>query len=226
MTELPLVLAMTGASGAGFAIRLLQCLRHAGIPVQLTYSDAALQVLRTELGLRIESCETEFRPELFGLDGDAPWWQRLSDSPPPDLAPQVQPQAPVEVYAVNDLSSPIASGSHLTRGMIICPCSGNTLSAVARAAASNLIHRAADVHLKERRPLVLVTRETPLSTPQLENMAAVSRFGATVLPASPGWYHGVRSIYDLIDFIVARILDQFRIPHQLTSRWGTLAKEE
>ena len=167
MTDLPLVLAMTGASGAGFAIRLLQCLHHAGIPLQLTFSDPALQVLRTELGLHIDPCRREFRPQDFGLTGDSPWWQRLSDSPPPELGPPVHPAAPVQVYAVNDLCSPIASGSHLTRGMIICPCSSSTLSAVVHATASNLIHRAADVHLKERRLLVLVPRETPLSTPQL-----------------------------------------------------------
>ena len=109
--------------------------------------------------------------------------------------------------------------------MVICPCSGSTLSAVAHAVGTNLIHRAAEVHLKECRRLVLVPRETPLSTPMLENMAAVSRYGATVLPASPGWYHGVNSLFDLIDFVVARILDQFHIPHRLTERWGADSEE-
>jgi 4-hydroxy-3-polyprenylbenzoate decarboxylase len=116
--------------------------------------------------------------------------------------------------------SPIASGSHLTRGMVICPCSGSTLSAVVYASGSNLIHRAADVHLKERRKLVLVPRETPLSVRQLDNMKQACEAGAIVLPAAPGWYHGVESTRDLVDFIVARILDQLEIPRTLIQRWG------
>jgi 4-hydroxy-3-polyprenylbenzoate decarboxylase len=104
--------------------------------------------------------------------------------------------------------------------MVICPCSGSTLSAVVHASGSNLIQRAADVHLKERRRLILVPRETPLSSRQLENMRLACDAGAVVLPASPGWYHGVKSLQDLVDFIVARILDQLSIPHTLMKRWG------
>ena len=104
--------------------------------------------------------------------------------------------------------------------MVICPCSGNTLSAVVHGASNNLIQRAADVHLKEARKLVLVPRETPLSAIQLENMRRVCEAGAVVLPAMPGWYHGVRSIADLIDFVVARILDQLGIEQDLIQRWG------
>jgi 4-hydroxy-3-polyprenylbenzoate decarboxylase len=116
--------------------------------------------------------------------------------------------------------SPVASGSALTSGMVICPCSGGTLSAVAHGSSTNLIHRAADVHLKERRRLILVPRETPLSLTHLDNMKRACEAGAVVLPASPGWYHQVTSVHDLVDFLVARILDQLGVAHQLSGRWG------
>lgn len=116
--------------------------------------------------------------------------------------------------------TPIASGSFLTSGMVICPCSGATLSGVVHAAGNNLIQRAADVHLKEHRKLILVPRETPLSVFQLENMHRAAQAGAIVLPAMPGWYHGVESLVDLIDFVVARILDHLDVPHALMKRWG------
>jgi 4-hydroxy-3-polyprenylbenzoate decarboxylase len=228
-TNLPLVFAMTGASGAGIAIRLLECVLHAKIPVQMSVSEAACEVLRTELGLDPNVRSGQFSAEEFGLSASKPWWKNLADHAPPPFASRVESagvieatvtEATVELYDSRDLLSPIASGSHLTRGMVICPCSASTLSTICHSVGTNLIHRAADVHLKERRRLVLVPRETPLSTPMLENMAAISRYGATVLPASPGWYHGVRDVYDLIDFVVARILDQFQIPHQLMKRWG------
>jgi 4-hydroxy-3-polyprenylbenzoate decarboxylase len=114
----------------------------------------------------------------------------------------------------------MASGSFLTAGMVICPCSGTTLSAVAVGAATNLIQRAAEVHLKERRKLILVPRETPLSLAHIDNMRRVTKGGAIVLPASPGWYHGVRSAADLADFVVARICDQLGVEHTLMNRWG------
>ena len=108
----------------------------------------------------------------------------------------------------------------LTSGMVICPCSGRTLSAVAAGASTNLIHRAADVHLKERRRLILVPRETPLSLIHLDNMRRALQAGAVILPAMPAWYQGVASVSDLVDFVVARILDQLQIPHALSPRWG------
>jgi 4-hydroxy-3-polyprenylbenzoate decarboxylase len=114
-----------------------------------------------------------------------------------------------------------ASGSFLTGGMVVCPCSGSTLSGIAHAASMNLIQRAADVHLKERRRLILVPRETPLSIIQLDNLRKASEAGAVILPASPGWYHGVSSVRDLVDFVVARILDQLAVPHTLMKRWGS-----
>lgn len=116
--------------------------------------------------------------------------------------------------------TPIASGSFRTDAMVVCPCSGSTLSAIARSAASNLITRAAEVHLKEHRKLVLVPRETPLSVLQLENMHRVAQAGAVVLPAMPGWYHDVQSLDDLVDFVVSRILDQLDIDNALIGRWG------
>ena len=119
-----------------------------------------------------------------------------------------------------NLMAPIASGSFLTSAMVICPCSGSTLAAVAHSMGENLIHRAAEVHLKERRKLVVVPRETPLSLPQLKNMQAIHEAGAVVLPASPGFYHGATSMADLVDFVVARICDQLGVAHTLMRRWG------
>jgi 4-hydroxy-3-polyprenylbenzoate decarboxylase len=117
--------------------------------------------------------------------------------------------------------APMASGSFLTAGMVICPCSGTTLSTVASGAANNLIHRAAEVHLKERRKLILVPREAPLSLAHIDNMRRVTEAGGVILPASPGFYHGASSIDDLVDFVVARICDQLGVEHTLTKRWGT-----
>jgi 4-hydroxy-3-polyprenylbenzoate decarboxylase len=119
-----------------------------------------------------------------------------------------------------DFMAPVASGSFLTGGMVVCPCSGSTLSGIAHGASNNLIQRAADCHLKERRKLILVPRETPLSIVQLDNMRRAAEAGAVILPAMPGWYHGVKSLQDLVDFVVARILDQLGVPQALMRRWG------
>jgi 4-hydroxy-3-polyprenylbenzoate decarboxylase len=119
-----------------------------------------------------------------------------------------------------DMFSPIASGSFLTVGMVVCPCSGSSLAAMAGGIGSNLIHRAAEVHLKERRKLILVPRETPLSLVQIENMRRVSEAGAVVLPASPGFYQGAEAIADLVNFVVARICDQLGVENELIRRWG------
>jgi flavin prenyltransferase len=116
--------------------------------------------------------------------------------------------------------SPIASGSFLTAGMVICPCSGSTLAAISHSMGTNLIHRAAEVHLKERRKLILVPRETPLSLPQIDNMRKATEAGAVVLPASPGFYHGPKSIDDLVNFVVGRICDQLGVEKELIRRWG------
>ena len=196
--NLPLVVAVTGASGVVYTLRLLEVLLQSGREVLLTISPSGREVLRQELGVEIDL-------DHFDLESLAP------NSSGPDS---------LRYFHYQDFMAPIASGSHLTAGMVICPCSGSTLSAIANASGSNLIQRAADVHLKERRPLILVPRETPLSSLQLDNMQRVCRAGAVVLPAAPGWYHGVRSVQDLVDFIVARILDQLSVPHKLMSQWG------
>lgn len=196
---LPLVVGVTGASGAAYAVRLVEALLSAGRGVHLVISPAGAAVIHHELGLHVDL--DRFDPAvLFG--GPVPAAGRL-------------------VYHHHrDLMAPIASGSHRTAGMAICPCSGGTLAAVAHAHGENLIHRAAEVHLKERRRLVLVPRETPLSLPALKNMQAAHEAGAVVLPASPGFYAGPRSIGDLVDFVVARICDQLGVENVLSRRWG------
>jgi flavin prenyltransferase len=195
-----LVVAITGASGAAYAVRLLEVLLAAGRDVDLTITSAAQTVLQTEL--RREVSLDEFRQDqlLTGHGKSLPGTLRY--------------------FHFQDLMAPIASGSYLTGGMVVCPCSGGTLAAIAHAMGTNLIHRAAEVHLKERRKLILVPRETPLSLPQLDNMKRATEAGAIVLPASPGFYHSAKSIDDLVDFVVARICDQLGVEHNLIRRWG------
>jgi len=224
----PLVLAITGASGVLYAIRLLEVLLRQGADVHLIISPSGRIVLQQELGVlvdleRFQLCDLT-QPVGHGLAGEATEMQRTIRERLDGLEQAASRPADgggrVVYHPPHDFLSPVASGSFLTRGMIICPCSGGTLSGVVHGASDNLIQRAADVHLKERRKLILVPRETPLSSIQLENMKRACDAGAVVLPAMPGWYHGVRSIGDLIDFIVARILDQVGIEHTLMRRWG------
>ncbi len=209
----PIVLAMTGASGAAYAVRLLQQLLLADRSVHLVMSPSfvtvAHQELAMQLGKNVDPLLTYAWPNLESR------WGTL-----PDVV-KVHELNQLTVHQYQDYMTPIASGSFLTAGMVLCPCSGATLSGVVHAAGNNLIQRAADVHLKERRPLILVPRETPMSVFQLENMHRAAQAGATVLPAMPGWYHGVDSVVDLIDFVVARILDHLGVEHRLMKRWGT-----
>lgn len=198
--DLPLVLAVTGASGAVYATRLLEVLVRSGIDVHLTISPSGAAVLKQELGIAIDSAKPDIAKLL-----------------PADLAAN---QTHIHCHHPDDFLAAIASGSFLTGGMVVCPCSGSTLSSIAHAAGNNLIHRAAEVHLKERRKLILVPRETPLSLPHIENMHRAAQAGTIILPASPGWYHGVHSVQDLVDFVVARILDQLGVQHSLVRRWG------
>src|SRR5687767_3632188 len=200
--DLPLVLAITGASGAVYARRLLEVLVGLGRDIHLVISPSGAAVIQQELGLKLRL--DQFDPQSLLPEGDAA-----------ELA-----KSRVRYWRHDDFFAPLASGSFLTGGMVVCPCSGSTLSGIAVGASNNLIQRAADVHLKERRKLILVPRETPLSLIQLENMRKAAEAGAVILPAMPGWYHGVKSLQDLIDFVVARILDQLSIPHQLMKRWG------
>jgi 4-hydroxy-3-polyprenylbenzoate decarboxylase len=214
MQSAPLVLAITGASGAVYAARLLQTLVSSGIPVHAVVSPSGAEVVRQELGLQIGGTDRDLSALLSYAWGDDKWAK-------PTPAAVEAGKKLVTVFHHHDFMVPIASGSFLTRGMVVCPCSGSTLSGIVHATSQNLVVRAADVHLKEHRKLILVNRETPLSVFQLENMHRAAQAGAVVLPAMPGWYHGVQSVVDLIDFVVARILDHLQIQHDLIRRWGT-----
>jgi 4-hydroxy-3-polyprenylbenzoate decarboxylase len=195
----PLVVGITGASGAPYAVRLLEVLLEAGREVHLSISPSGQAVIATELGRTIDL-------DRFDIG------ELLGHAPPAS--------GTLTYHHHKNLMAPIASGSFLTAAMVICPCSGSTLSAVAHSMGENLIHRAAEVHLKERRKLVVVPRETPLSLPQLKNMQAIHEAGAVVLPAAPGFYHGAASVADLVDFVVARICDQLGVGNSLIRRWG------
>lgn len=224
MTQPNIVLAMTGASGAIYAVRLLEVLLEADYHVHLAISPAACLVLKQELGLDIDLDHFSTTSLWFGAENSATQSQLspvMAEVFSGAAAASVGRTGKVSYHHYQDLMAPIASGSFLTSGMVICPCSGSTLGAVVHGTGENLIHRAASVHLKERRKLVLVPRETPLSTIQLENMRRAVEAGAIVLPAMPGFYHGVKSIRDLVDFIVARICDQLAIENSLVHRWGT-----
>ena len=191
----PIVLAITGASGAPYAVRLLEQLLVAGRPVQLIVSSHGLRLLRTEEDIDSVAALRE----RVGAEG----WD-----------------AQVRVFEDADRGAAPASGSARSAGMVICPCSMGTLSAIAAGSSRSLVERAADVALKERRLLVLVPRETPLSTIHLENMLRATQAGAIVLPASPGFYHRPARLEDLVDFIVARVLDHLGVEHALVPRWG------
>ncbi len=193
-------LAFTGASGMPYGIRLLECLLAAGVKVRLIYSQVAQVVARQEMNLELPGRASEaadfFRARYADLPG------RL------------------EVYGREEWFSPLASGSNAPDAMVVCPCSMGSLAAIAQGLADNLIERAADVVLKERKTLILVPRETPFSVIHLENMLRLARAGAVILPPNPGFYNHPQSIDELVDFVVARILDQLNVPHQLMKRWG------
>jgi 4-hydroxy-3-polyprenylbenzoate decarboxylase len=220
----PIVLAMSGASGAIYAVRLLQLLLAAGREVHLTVSPAAQAVIQQELGVLVDLRKFDLALLLQDSYPKLPTLKLRSIEQVLSGASPLTPKRLV-YHHYQDYMTPIASGSFLTEGMVIAPCSGSTLSGVVHASSNNLIQRAADVHLKERRKLILMTRETPLSTLQLENMARVSQAGATVLPASPGWYHTVNGLEDLVDFVVARIMDHLGVEHRLMQRWGQATDE-
>jgi 4-hydroxy-3-polyprenylbenzoate decarboxylase len=200
MAATDLVLGITGASGAPYAVRLLATLLQAGRTVHLTISPAAVQVLETELQRRID----------------------LKNFRPADLLPgETLPLEQLHYWHFQDFQAGIASGSFLTGGMVVCPCSMGTVAAIAHGLSQNLIHRAADVHLKERRKLILVPRETPLGLVQLRNLTLCAEAGAVVLPAMPAYYTQPQSVQEMVDFIVGRICDQLGVAHTLLKRWGT-----
>ena len=194
--------AFTGASGLQYGLRLLECLLAAEVRVYLVYSPAAQVVARQELQLTLPT-QPHAAAAFFA--------ERYRTQP-----------GQLTVFGREDWLSPIASGSNTTDAMVICPCSMGTAGALAAGLADNLIERAGDVMLKERRPLVLVPRETPLSAIHLENLLKLARAGAVILPPAPGFYGGPETIGDLVDFVVARILDQLRVAHTLGPRWGGL----
>jgi 4-hydroxy-3-polyprenylbenzoate decarboxylase len=195
-----ITLALTGASGMAYGLRLLECLLRAGCKVDLLLSQAARIVAKQELDLQLPSGNAElvamFNTRFSGHSG------RLA------------------AYGKEEWFAPAASGSNPADAMVICPCTMGSLAAIAHGLADNLIERAADVILKEKRPLILVARETPFSLIHLRNMTALAEAGATILPANPGFYHRPQNVEQVIDFIVARILDQLGIAHDLMKRWG------
>ena len=195
-----IAVALTGASGSSYGLRLLKVLLDAGETVYLMMSTPARLVVESESGLRLPSKTGEIR-QLIG--------EHL-------LVDVVN----LHVFAREDWFAPPASGSNAPRAMVICPCTTGTLAAIAAGMSRSLIERAADVVLKERRKLILVVRETPLSSIHLENMLSLAKAGALIMPANPGFYYHPKSIDDLVDFMVARVLDHLDIEHQLTPRWG------
>jgi 4-hydroxy-3-polyprenylbenzoate decarboxylase len=190
----PIVVGITGASGAPYAVRLLQQLAASQRPVSLIVSKYGMRLLDTEAGIS----SMDALREAVGNDA----WDSC-----------------IEVYGNDDRGAPPASGSSLTAGMIVCPCSMGTLSAIAVGASRSLIERAADVTLKERRKLILVPRETPLSAIHLGNMLRLTRAGAVIMPAAPGFYHRPTEVAQLVDFMVARMLDQLGVEQTLVRRW-------
>ena len=195
-------LALTGASGMPYGLRLLDCLLAAGCRVQLLYSQAAQVVARQEMDLELPSRPADARSTLLAR-----------------LPATVNPEN-LQIYGREEWFAPVASGSNPPDAMVICPCSMGTLAAIAQGLADNLIERAADVVLKEGRKLVLVPRETPFSVIHLENMLRLARAGACIVPPSPGFYNHPQTIANIVDFVVARVLDQVGVPHTLMQRWG------
>ena len=195
-----LTLAMTGASGAPYTIGLMRHCLLAGIHVQFLTSQPGQIVLGMESDLKLAGNPQKMQARLveyFEVDA-----------------------ALISVYAKDQWTAPPASGSSVADAMVVCPCTKGSLASIATGTSENLIHRAADVVIKERKPLILVPRETPFSSIHLENMLKLSNLGVIILPPNPGFYQGVNSVDDLVDFVVARILDQLGIDNQLSPRWG------
>lgn len=195
-----ITIAITGASGVQYGLRLTQCLINQGLRVYLMVSKAAHIVIATETDLKLPAQAAKMAQYLS---------EKFSAKP-----------GQLEVFGKEDWMAPVASGSGAPSQMVVCPCSTGTLSAIACGASNNLIERAADVVLKERRKLILVPREAPYSEIHLEHMLKLTRMGAVIMPASPGFYHQPQTLDDLVDFIVARILDHLGVEQKLVARWG------
>lgn len=196
----PVILAMTGASGAPYALRLLQCLLEKKRPVYLLVSKAAQMVLQMESELDIPGRPAEMEA----------WFANYFQTDSSLLT----------VFGREQWTAPIASGSHNASHMVVCPCTTGTLAAIANGNSDNLIERAADVMLKEQRKLIMVVREMPLSVIHLENMLRLAQAGATIMPANPGFYYKPNDVQELVDFVVARILDHLQVEHSLVKPWG------
>ena len=195
-----ITLAMTGASGAEYALRLFECCLQQNIQVQFITSQPGQIVLGMETELKLGGSPQKMRQALADyFDADA----KL-----------------IQVYSRDQWTAPPASGSSVADAMVVCPCSMGSLASIALGSSDNLIHRAADVAIKERKTLILVPRETPFSAIHLENMLKLARLGVVILPPNPGFYHGVDRVSELVDFIVSRILDQLGIDNDLSPRWG------
>jgi flavin prenyltransferase len=200
MTPKTITLAMTGASGAEYALRLFEYCLQSNIRVQFITSQPGQIVTAMETELKLTGSTQKMKQQLVSyFDAD------------PDL---------ISVYSKDQWTAPPASGSSVADAMVVCPCSMGSLGSIAVGSSDNLIHRAADVVIKERKTLILVPRETPFSSIHLENMLKLSRLGVVILPPNPGFYHGVSKVSELVDFLVARILDQLHIENDLSPRWG------
>lgn len=200
MSRSAIALAMTGASGAPYGIRLLQALLESGQHVQVIISDPGRMVINMETPLKLPSRTHDIQSALDAHVGTH--------------------SGRLQVFGKDDWTAPLASGSNAPRACVVCPCTSGTLASIASGHSRNLIDRTADVVLKEDRKLILVPRETPLSAIHLENMLRLSRAGAVILPANPGFYNNPTRIEELVDFVVARILDHLDIEHSLLARWG------
>lgn len=195
-----ITLAITGASGSPYALRLIECLVAANYQIYLLVSSAARVVLDTEVSLKLPAA-----PEA------------ASSMLTSHFAAKAEQ---ITVFGKEQWFSPVASGSAAPKTMVVCPCSTGTLAAISQGMSDNLIERAADVVIKERGQLILVPRETPFSTIHLQNMLTLSQMGVTIMPAAPGFYHNPESINDLVDFMVGRLLDHLNIPQNIMPRWG------
>ncbi|RLA15260.1 MAG: aromatic acid decarboxylase [Gammaproteobacteria bacterium] len=196
-----LTIAMTGASGAPYTLRLLEICLQTDIHIQFICSQPGQIVLGMESDLKLTGSPQKIQQQLTA---------RFDTDP-----------SRISVFAKDQWTSPAASGSSVADAMVVCPCTMGTLAAIAAGTSENLIHRAADVIIKERKKLILVPRETPFSSIHLENMLKLSNLGVVILPPNPGFYQGVNEVSDIVDFVVARILDQLGIENEISPRWGS-----
>ncbi len=193
-------IAMTGASGAPYTLRLLEMCLQAKIQVQFIISQPGQVVLGMESDLKLTGAPQKMQQQLASYFNSNP--------------------TQITVYAKDQWTAPAASGSSVADAMVVCPCTMGSLASIATGTSENLIHRAADVIIKEQKKLILVPRETPFSSIHLENMLKLSRLGVVILPPNPGFYQGVNEVRDMVDFVVARILDQLGIENHISPRWG------